>query len=86
MSLSGTGSSFSKREVVILIIAVAAIAVAAWLFYARSQPAAPKAEEVAAEKVAVDVAKAENPFKSDNPLSGVETNPFDKTKKVLNPF
>jgi len=86
MSLSGTGSSFSKREITILIIAVAAIAVAAWLFYARGKPALPKAEEVAAEKVAVDVAKAENPFKSDNPLSGVETNPFDKTKKVLNPF
>ena len=39
-----------------------------------------------AQKAVEDVAKAENPFRADNPLAGVETNPFEKAKKVLNPF
>ncbi len=42
-------------------------------------------EELAkqATKAAVDQA---NPFKVQNPLQGVQANPFEKAKKTLNPF
>ena len=33
-----------------------------------------------------DAADAANPFKAANPLEGVESNPFEQAKKVLNPF
>ncbi|MEK7219344.1 MAG: hypothetical protein AAB687_01560 [Patescibacteria group bacterium] len=36
-----------------------------------------------AAKAATDEA---NPFKVENPLQGVEANPFEKAKKTLNPF
>ena len=36
-----------------------------------------------AAKVATDQA---NPFKVQNPLEGVQANPFEKAKKTLNPF
>jgi len=68
-----------------LLIAVVAVLIAA-LFYFRASPSAPPVEEVAAQKAAEDVAKSENPFKSENPLVNVETNPFGGVKKVLNPF
>ena len=68
-----------------MIIAAVAIGVAVLLYF-RSLPSAPKVEEAAAQKAAEDVAKAENPFSADNPLVNVETNPFGKVKKVLNPF
>lgn len=74
----------------LIIYGVAALAVVfvIWLLLtvvfkkenAQNQP------DVAAQKAATDSAKSENPFKTESPLSGVEANPFDKTKKVLNPF
>ena len=54
--------------------------------YARSQAEVKKIQEVAAQKAADDAAKAANPFKGINPLEGVDSNPFEKAKKVLNPF
>ena len=45
-----------------------------------------KAQEIAGQKAAEDAAKAANPFGVANPLEGVETNPFEEAKKVLNPF
>lgn len=54
--------------------------------YSRSQTEVKKAQEVAAQKAAEDAAKAANPFKATNPLEGVEANPFEEAKKVLNPF
>lgn len=39
-----------------------------------------------AKKAAEAAAEAANPFKVDNPLAGVELNPFEKAKKLLNPF
>ena len=38
------------------------------------------------EKSAAEIGKAANPFGAVNPLEGVEANPFEKAKKVLNPF
>ena len=43
-------------------------------------------QEAAAERAAAEAAKAANPFQATNPLEGVTTNPFEKAKKVLNPF
>jgi hypothetical protein len=57
-----------------------------WQGYSRSQAEVKKAQEVAGQKAAEDAAKAANPFKVDNPLEGVEANPFEEAKKVLNPF
>jgi len=54
--------------------------------YARSQAEVKKAQELAGQKAAEDAADAANPFKAANPLEGVESNPFEQAKKVLNPF
>lgn len=43
-------------------------------------------EQASAQKAADETAKAANPFQAVNPLEGVEANPFEKAKKVLNPF
>lgn len=56
-----------------------------WLVYASfARP--DDLQEKAAEQAAEDVAKAENPFDTKNPLADVETDPLGKTKAVLNPF
>lgn len=57
-----------------------------WQGYGRSQADVKKAQEIAGAKAADDAAKAANPFKAANPLEGVESNPFEEAKKVLNPF
>lgn len=54
--------------------------------YKRAEADIKRVDEEAAKKAAVDVAKAANPFQVTNPLEGVEANPFDKVKKILNPF
>ena len=54
--------------------------------YSRSQADVKKAQEAAGQKAGEDAAKAANPFKASNPLEGVESNPFEEAKKVLNPF
>ena len=43
-------------------------------------------EQASAQKATDEAAKAANPFQAVNPLEGVEANPFEKAKKVLNPF
>ena len=45
-----------------------------------------KVQEEAANKAISEASKAANPFQAVNPLEGVETNPFEKTKQILNPF
>lgn len=54
--------------------------------YSRSQAEVKKTQELAGQKAAEDAANAANPFKAANPLEGVESNPFEQAKKVLNPF
>ncbi len=54
--------------------------------YKRAQADIKKLELASAEKSAEEVGKAVNPFGVVNPLEGVEANPFEKAKKVLNPF
>lgn len=43
-------------------------------------------QELAAKKAGEDAAKAVNPFKVENPLEGVEANPFADAQRALNPF
>lgn len=43
-------------------------------------------QEEAAKKATEEAARTANPFQASNPLEGVEANPFDKAKKILNPF
>ena len=69
-----------------ILVGVIVSLLGALLFgYIRYQ-AAKDAQDAAALKAAVDVARSENPFQADNPLSNVEADPFEKTKEILNPF
>lgn len=43
-------------------------------------------QEEAAKKATEEAVKTANPFQVSNPLEGVKANPFDKVKKILNPF
>ena len=43
-------------------------------------------QEEAGDKAAKAATDEANPFKVENPLQGVEANPFEKAKKTLNPF
>lgn len=54
--------------------------------YARAEVDAKKVQEAAARKATDDAARVANPFQVSNPLEGVEANPFERAKKVLNPF
>ena len=54
--------------------------------YQSAQADAKKVQEEAAKKATEAAVKAANPFQAVNPLSGVEANPFEKAKKILNPF
>jgi len=71
---------------IVVAVGVLGYWVGDWQGYSRSQNDVKKAQEVAAQKAAEDAAKAANPFKATNPLEGVESNPFEEAKKVLNPF
>lgn len=54
--------------------------------YKRAEADVKKLQTAAGEKAAQEATKAANPFQAVNPLEGVEANPFEKAKKVLNPF
>lgn len=43
-------------------------------------------QEEAAKKATEEAAKTANPFQVNNPLEGINANPFEKAKKALNPF
>ena len=54
--------------------------------YSKAEADIKKTQEEASKKASEAAAKAANPFSVGNPLEGVDTNPFEKVKKVLNPF
>ena len=84
----------NKKFIITIIVAVILIAAAYWVAlrvgfdagYAKAQNDAQQLNEEAGAKATQEAAKAANPFQAVNPLEGVEANPFEKAKKVLNPF
>ena len=83
---------FSRKNVIIIAIIVLVIGLVGGYFYGRqkgyqqAEADIKKLDEVAAKKATDEAAKAANPFQAVNPLQGVEANPFQKVKKILNPF
>ena len=69
----------------LIALTAVALAMAAWFFYGQSG-SSKLSPDSAAKQAAEETAKSENPFKSESPLSAVEADPFEKTKKVLNRF
>lgn len=54
--------------------------------YKKAEADVKRVQAEAAKKASEEAAKSANPFGAANPLGGVEANPFEKTKKILNPF
>jgi hypothetical protein len=86
---------FTKQPMLVTIAAVLIVGGGAYWFgnstgyqsgYAQAQADVKSLQEETARKAAADTAKSANPFQAVNPLEGVEANPFEKVKKVLNPF
>lgn len=76
--------------VIVTIVLVAGSVVGFWYGnqkgYARAEADIKKVQEEAGKKATEDAAKAANPFQAANPLEGVDANPFEKAKSILNPF
>ncbi len=89
-----SSKTFFTNTRTIIIAAVVLVGLAFWLGrysgydigYEQAQTDVQALQGEAARKGAEEAAKSANPFQAVNPLEGVETNPFEKVKKVLNPF
>lgn len=72
------------------VLVVVVFAVGWWVGhsqgYKKAEADIKKVQAEAAKKAADEATKAANPFGAANPLGGIEANPFEKTKKILNPF
>jgi len=87
-------NSLLRNKLVLGIVALVLIGFAFWIGrsggysagYVQAKTDIKTLDEEAARKAAEGASKAANPFQAVNPLEGVETNPFEKVKKVLNPF
>ena len=94
MSPSSSPLAFLTSKTALIIVVIVLIGGAFWIGrsggytagYARAQTDAKALQEEATRKVAEEAVKSANPFQAVNPLEGVEANPFEKMKKVLNPF
>lgn len=80
----------SKIWLWVVIVLIAGLVGGYWFGfekgYNKAEADIKKVQEEAAKKASEDAAKAANPFQAVNPVEGVEANPFEKTKKILNPF
>ena len=78
------------KLILAVVLLVVAFSVGLWAGHSRGYKKAEadtkKVQAESAKKAAEEAAKAANPFEVANPLGGVEANPFEKTKKILNPF
>ena len=83
-----SSSELLTNKRALFAVAVLVVLGAVWFLYGSygRAVAPPLTEDAAAHKAASDAAKSSSLFKASNPLSGVEANPFEKTKKILNPF
>lgn len=85
---------FANKTIFIVVALILVGLLAFWLGrytgydvgYEQAQADIQALQTEAARKGAEEAAKSANPFQAVNPLEGVETNPFEKVKKVLNPF
>lgn len=83
-----------KRRFVLLIVLVVLALGAFWVGrmggyqsgYAQAQSDIQNLQKETARKAGEEAAKSANPFQAVNPLEGVQANPFQKVKKILNPF
>ena len=80
-----------QYKLVLIVFSMVALGVAGYLVghkqgYRSAEADIKKVQEAVAKKAGEDAAKAANPFQAVNPLQEVETNPFEKTKNILNPF
>lgn len=86
--------AFLNNKTIVIIAVIVLASLAFWLGrsggysagYAQAQADVKALQEETARKAADEAAKATNPFQAVNPLEGVEANPFEKVKRVLNPF
>lgn len=93
MPSTSYGSILTSKAVLILA-ALILVGLVFWLGraggysagYAKAQADFTSLGEEATQKATAEAAKVANPFQAVNPLEGVEANPFEKVKKVLNPF
>lgn len=76
-----------------IVVLVVVVAVGVWYAgktydqgYAAAIADVKAQQEEAGNKAAQVASEEANPFKVQNPLEGVEANPFEKAKKTLNPF
>ena len=86
--------AFFNSKMTVIVVVLVLIGFAFWVGrsngyttgYAKAQDDVKALQEEATQKATEDAAKSANPFQAVNPLEGVEANPFEKVKKVLNPF
>lgn len=82
---------WQKDKLVSVVVLVVVVFALGWWVgsnqgYKKAEADIKKVQAEAAKKAAEEAAKAANPFGVANPLGDVEANPFEKTKKILNPF
>lgn len=83
----------NNKWVKVVVVAVVIVGIGYWYSgyaYDRGYKAAvadiKAQQEETGNRAAEEAAKEANPFKLNNPLEGVEANPFEKAQKTLNPF
>lgn len=85
---------FLNSKTAVIAIAVVLVGLAFWFGrangytagYEQAQTDIQALQGEATRIATEEAAQSANPFQAVNPLEGVEANPFDKVKKVLNPF
>lgn len=83
--------TFDKNKLISMVVLAAVVFFVGWWIgssqgYKKAEADIKAVQGEAAKKAAEEAAKAANPFGVANPLGNVEANPFEKTKKILNPF
>ena len=88
-------NKLSQYGIILAVLALAIGAGAGWWLgnsqgyekgYEQAGVDAKKVEEKAAQQALEEASKAANPFQAVNPLEGIETNPFETVKDILNPL
>lgn len=93
-----SSSFFTRKTIIVSVVLIAVVVIAGTGTYKlgskdgysdgyiKAQTDIQNLQDEAANRAASEAAKSANPFRAVNPLKEVESNPFEKVKKVLNPF